>query len=175
MSDSGEIFAYINNDSITTNFNHFAIQLAADCWIPKNTIKVNLCTDTKGKNPVFSLNVPTLNYVFYDANESDTYKPAVNFSQIFKRINDEFNIKSISLSTTDNFRKYMNKIRGTDTTTDADAAITIFVKNMVLHEADTIPLFHPNIRMKIYGDSDTDNDKLDSPSIRKIGSIIQYS
>lgn len=175
MSDSGEIFAYINNDSITTNFNHFAIQLAADCWIPKNTIKVNLCTDTKGKNPVFSLNVPTLNYVFYDANESDTYKPAVNFSQIFKRINDEFNIKSISLSTTDNFRKYMNKIRGTDTTTDADAAITIFVKNMVLHEADTIPLFHPNIRMKIYGDSDTDDDKLDSPSIRKIGSIIQYS
>ena len=102
-----------------------------------------------------------------------------NFIQYNKRkeerINDEFNIKSISLSTTDNFRKYMNKIRGTDTTTDADAAITIFVKNMVLHEADTIPLFHPNIRMKIYGDSDTDDDKLDSPSIRKIGSIIQYS
>ena len=67
----------------------------------------------------------------------------------------------------------MNTIRGT-TASQTEKYITIFVKNIILHEADTIPLMHPNIRMKLYGKSDTEKP-LDSPLIRKIGCIIQYS
>ena len=178
ISDHGETIAYINNDSVTTNFKHLAIQLATDCWIPKHTLQVNLCADKNGVNPLFTLDVPTLNYVYYNpGDENDTLaaeeRPTVNFSQIFKRIDDEYQIKSISISTSDKFRQYMNTIRGT-TASQAEKYITIFVKNIILHEADTIPLMHPNIRMKLYGKSDTE-EPLDSPLIRKIGCIIQYS
>ena len=98
----------------------------------------------------------------------------VNFAQIYKKINEDKEIKSISIHTTDKFQNYMNTIRGT-TPTDTNNYMHFFIKNMVLHEAEHIPLFHPNVRMKIYSKAaDGSDTNVEAVGIRKIGAIIEY-
>lgn len=109
-------------------------------------------------------------------------KNTVNFSQIYKKINEEKNIKSVSIHTTNKFQDYMNTIRGTKKTdvlppSEGIAApcMHFFIKNMVLHEAEHIPLFHPNVRMKIYSKAaDGSDTNVEAVGIRKIGAIIEY-
>ena len=68
----------------------------------------------------------------------------------------------------------MNTIRGT-TPTDTNNYMHFFIKNMVLHEAEHIPLFHPNVRMKIYSKAaDGSDTNVEAVGIRKIGAIIEY-
>lgn len=369
LNPDGEMIGYINNDTMTTDANNFAIQFACDTYLPKDSMLIKLCREQNGVSPVFSLNLPTLNQIYYDPNlqsndifnrtedsnsvktisgatlntineyslslknpqikppandneivykmtiepsnttldvnhdkiswnlykqkvsvstsgkeilgnkqlvttiyhstgantqvkpifqlktdnaiysntysstsgsnhnnemydssnqkfgvtfdynpgqykvklgfqgyttaqinnSSDTehngktitYRSAeveftvnmywvisntVNFSQIYKKINEDETIKSVSIHTTNKFQDYMNTIRGT-TKTDTTPSPTMhfFIKNMVLHEAEHIPMFHPNIRMKIYSKaadgSDTD---VEAVGIRKIGTVIEY-
>lgn len=376
LSATGEQIGYINNDSITTDANNFAIQFVSDVYLPKDSLYINLCAEKNGVNPVFTLNMPTLNHVYYDPDlyspeifnrteeqnqikridndavisesessfsiktaekkytlpnngkesdypsnkrvtynvsiepeqttltvEKDTfkwnvyrqevtiengkevygtkefmtevytdvangngqsetkitpkfqvqiagktfssvsgntnvmsipndnfgfkfdYKPGqyqfkigfqgysvlvdnpsdtkhhgkivtyrsasnafnvniywvisnkISFAQIYKKINEDREIKSISINTTAKFQEYMNTIKGTTASsdTDYDKYIHLLIKNMVLHEAEHIPMFHPNVRMKIYSKktdgSDTDVEAI---GIRKIGAVIEY-
>lgn len=379
--NSNTQIAYINNDSITTDANHFGIQFVSDTYIPKDSLYVHLCSEKDGVSPIFTLNMPTLNHVFYDSNlelsnlldltpetdkiykidytkendkgaeitavESETYsvtntitkptfpegkkesdyskveykisiepsktilnvaedkltwnvyrqkmkngklllnatkefvgkiydstgkkteaprlqvqiedklfnsyststsgsttttthlmnidetnigeygivcdynpgqykvkigfqgfsvivnnssdtthhgklvtyhsaeaefsinmywriKNTVNFAQIYKKINEEEEIKSISIETSPKFRSYMNTIRGTEKT-KTDACMHLFFKNIVLHEATHIPMFHPNLRMKIYSKAQDGQDtNIEAVGIRKIGAVIEY-
>lgn len=393
----GKPLYYLNNDSITTDAKHFAIQIATDTWLPKNSFKVELCSEENGINPVYSLNVPTLNYLFYEPEriyrgnirnnfvfvedtdyktveglqkgfddgeitsddlntkkyrfKSDSYlypraailkevsytpyincketsteyqytikdksgnsfkyndkviekisfggqysstekifsfeelfeedgeyrindktnsknnisnvlgiisaltspfieykykndsfkrvnveslsiaiynskgqnlkdttstkitdwigtkiaisfkvsekvvkqtdaewaafyneKPVPNFSQVYKKINEDNQIKSIRLSTTDKFSEFIQKIKNREKDRPASSDIdkdydyiTIFIKNIFLHEAEHIPLFHPNVRMKLYGQQkESATSDVDSPGVRKVGAVIEY-
>lgn len=69
LNDSGEILCYYPNTSITSDFNHFAMQMVADERIPKGALKINLCSDDKGEVPVYSLDVPTLDFKFFRENK----------------------------------------------------------------------------------------------------------
>lgn len=370
-TNQGKMIGYINNDSITTDANNFAIQFVSDTYLPKDSILINLCAEKNGVSPIFSLNMPTLNHVYYDSNlqlsslfdrqdepnkiktpvSSDaseisalsggytvtstptaapnfpsgktaadytganrveykitiepgpttlnvnddifywyvykqevtksgktetygtrdyigrikqyqsssvsnktptmqvkisntnvnatyasssgnteymtmdsehygkygmkidydpgqykikigfqgysvvdgdkliTYRSAqaecvvdiywkisntVKFAQVYKKISEDKEIKSISINTTDKFKTYMNTLRGTSAS-DASPFMHIFIKNMVLHEAEHIPLFHPNMRMKIYSKANDGNSKtFDAVGIRKVGAVIEY-
>ena len=71
----------------------------------------------------------------------------------------------------------MNTIKGTTASDDSDydKYIHLLIKNMVLHEAEHIPMFHPNIRMKIYSKkSDGSDTDVEAIGIRKIGAVIEY-
>ena len=377
LDGNGEMLGYINNDSITTDANNFALQFVADTYLPKDAMVVKLCEEKNGVKPIFSLNLPTLNHVYYDPNlhsstlfdgsndsnklktlnnqdistisgysitsnvaypttwptgkkKSDyvntdnevvykisiepsttvlnvqedtltwnvfkqkrvsydtktkketfgnkqyigkihnntgtennhrpifqmkvnnttyqsaesgsgdnittnvskddgfgvkfdyapgqykvrigfqgfstlvdnandtehhnklvTYRSAeneftvdvfwkisntVNFAQIYKKINEDKTIQSISIHTTEKFQDYMNTIRNTKKTdTTPSPYMHFFIKNIVLHEAEHIPMFHPNVRMKIYSKaadgSDTDVEAI---NVRKIGAVIEY-
>lgn len=101
-------------------------------------------------------------------------KNVVNFAQVYKKINENQEIKSISIETSPKFRDYMNTVRGT-TATDANACVHLFIKNIVLHEAEHIPMFHPNVRMKIYSKAQDGSDtQIEAVGIRKIGAVIEY-
>ena len=69
LNSSGEILCYYPNSSITSDFNHFAMQMVADERIPKGALRVNLCSDDKGEVPVYSLDVPTLDFKFFRENK----------------------------------------------------------------------------------------------------------
>lgn len=98
----------------------------------------------------------------------------VNFAQIYKKINEDKTIQSISINTTDKFQNYMNTIRGTDAS-DTSQYMHFFIKNMVLHEAEHIPMFHPNVRMKIYSKAEDGSDTdVEAVGVRKVGAVIEY-
>lgn len=364
LDNKGEMIGYINNDSITTDANNFAIQFVSDTYLPKDSIIIKLCAEKNGVSPIYSLNIPTLNHIYYDpdlysdtlftrtddtntiktlsnanlatvneynvalktpeiaapkTNEivykmsieptttvldvdndklrwniykqqvisvnqttgaevlgnkqlvttmyktttennqttttsvkptlqlktlenvysnassnnamydsvnqqfgvkfdynpgqykvkigfqgyttdtinksSDTehhgkkvtYRSAeveftvdmywvientVNFAQIYKKISEDKEIKSISIHTTEKFKDYMNTIKGTNAT---KKYMHFFIKNIVLHEAEHIPMFHPNVRMKIYSKAaDGSDTNVEAVGIRKIGAVIEY-
>lgn len=98
----------------------------------------------------------------------------VNFAQIFKKINEDTEIKSISIETSEKFGEYMNTVRGTKATDDS-ANMHIFIKDMTLYEAEHIPLLHPNVRMKIYSKAhDGQKTDVEAVGIRKVGAVIEY-
>lgn len=98
----------------------------------------------------------------------------VNFAQIFKKINEDTQIQSISIETSPKFSEYMNTVRGTEPS-NADACMHIFIKNMALYEAEHIPLMHPNVKMKIYSKAADGTDiDVEAVGIRKVGAVIEY-
>ena len=114
--------------------------------------------------------------------------PAPSFAQIYKKIDDDEIINSISISTTNKFRDYMSQVWGTVDSSgklvpldldkeaakgDAKHVLTLFIDNITLHEAEHIPLFHPNVRMKFYHSNDKPDD-VDTYSLRKMGAVIEY-
>ena len=56
--------------------------------------------------------------------------------------------------------------------TDANQKMHIYIGKIVLYKAETIPIFHKNIRYKIYNQSS--DEKAAAPSLRKIGAILDY-
>lgn len=111
-----------------------------------------------------------------------------SFAQIYKKLNDDEVINSISISTTSKFRDYMAQVWGTAdedgniTPLDLDAeakkgdakhVLTLFIDNITLHEAKHIPLFYPNVRMKFYH-SNNKPDDVDTYNLRKMGAVIEY-
>ena len=56
---------------------------------------------------------------------------------------------------------------------DMKKTLNVYIKNIMLYEAETMPIFHPNIRMKIYN-KPRGEETLDSPGVRKIGAVLTY-
>lgn len=181
IAGDGEILAYFPIEKSCSNFKHMGLQLAANCWIPKNALELHFCSDSKGKQSLYSLRIPTLNTIHdpiastVTQNKDDGF---VKFSQIFKKINEDITIKSISIRATDRFKKYMQEIRAGDvdttTTTDTttiDDYISLYIGKIVLYRAETIPIFHKNMRLKIYNNNIGNGL---SSELRKIGCVLEY-
>ena len=169
---------YMNNtyDGGLSHYKHLGIQLASDVYIPKDCLKINLCEKTDGEGVFASVNLPTLNFT-YDPYNSIDMITTINLSQIFKKINSDKAIKSISITATDKFKEFLTQtveqVKGSH--------INLFIGKIVLYKAETIPMFHEMMRFKLYS---TTNGKIDhseadvindSINIRKIGTIVDYS
>lgn len=165
---------YMNNEyGDLSKYKHVALQLASDCYIPKGAIKMNLCSEKNGENPIMSLNIPTLNGIYHPYSSHEI----INLSQIFKKINSDKSIKSISFVTTN---KYNDLIK--QTVSDDKPKVNLFVGKIVLYKAKTIPMFHKKIRFKMYltedGEILYDKDRKvtnDTIGIRKIGAVLDYN
>lgn len=187
ISGLGETIAYWPNDSTAKNFNHIGLQIAASCWIPKNALRLNLCSDKKGKQVIYSMDIPTLNYIHYPTKADTTTTETVNneqvtktkygyvnFSQVYKKVkNLDTEVGSISISCTENFKAFMTKLGVKNkATAPNDPIMFLYIGKIVLYKAKTIPIFHKNIRYKIYN-QDSGN-AAGAPSVRKIGAVLNY-
>lgn len=180
MSSAGQTLCYFPNKFATKKYKHIGIQIASDVYIPKYSLQLNLCSDTQGKNVIESVNIPTLNYI-YTPNKEGT----IELSQVFKKIeNLDVEVQSLSISTTNRFKKYIESTLGT-----AKPRINIFVGKIVMYKAETIPMFHRKMRFKFYDKNreylsasysanaptvytkNTDNSMI---MIRKIGAVLNY-
>lgn len=145
LNDSGEILCYYPNTSITNDFNHFAMQMVADERIPKGALRINLCSDDKGEVPVYSLDVPTLDFKFFRENKD--YRGVGVAQSVFNPDKNTFNdldkepssslvseISSKTNMTATNVVKSFANTLGTDvnnfTVNDETGKITINTNNI---------------------------------------------
>ena len=160
------------NNNYQVKFNYAPGQYKVKIGFQGYSVLVKKSSDTKHHQKLVTYRSATAEFT---VNMYWNISNTVNFAQIYKKINEEQPIKSISIATTDKFRQYMNTIYETSSNDDTDAFMHIFIKNMVLHEAEHIPMFHPNIRMKIYSKkSDGLTSSTNAVGIRKVGTIIEY-
>ena len=114
---------YFTNTIATMGYKHIGIQIASDVYIPKYSLKLNLCSDTKGEQVIESIDLPTLNYIW-----TPNTTGYINLSQVFKKIDTlDAVVKSISISTTDRFKNYMTRIltgQSATTTTTTNTTTT---------------------------------------------------
>lgn len=176
MRSSGETICYFPNKFATKKYKHIGIQIASDVYLPKYSLQLNLCRDTQGQDVIESINIPTLNYIWTPNKECN-----VELSQVFKKIeNLDIEVQSLSISTTNKFKHYLNSTLGTNKT-----RINIFIGKIVMYKAETIPMFHKKMRYKFYDKnydvidygSNVVNVKNDINSmimIRKIGAVLDY-
>ena len=136
----------------------------------------------KGLTEAIAIKVTFYEDIIELEDEKETSKPEPKFSQIFKKINDDKTINSISISTTEKFKPFMEKIMNANFENErrlglgGKSVLTIFIDDIVLHEAEHIPLFHPNVRLKLYSEplSSSVANSTNKPSIRKFGAVIEY-
>lgn len=165
----GEDLAYFDMTSKSTeNFKHLGIQIACDSFVTKNMLELHLRkVDEKGNEvTVEKIQLPTMNYAYYP-NES---KDKVKLNNVVKKIKNEDRFDKIVLFATKRFKNYANKLKNG---TELGDAITLYIGNITLYKAESFPLMHPSMRMKIYLD-DVEEVKRDSVGIRKLGAVIQY-
>ena len=174
-----------------SNYKHLGIQLATDIYLPKDSLKINLCSGKNGNNVIASVNLPTLNTVYYPLNNEQT----IELSQIFSKIDSDEKIKSVSITTTKHFRNFVENILSeTTTTTETDTtnnesttttkirkSINLYLGKITLYKAETIPVFHKKMRFKFYntdknGEITHQSEALsgNSIAIRKVGTIVEY-
>jgi hypothetical protein len=157
---------HFNNDSFTQGFNHLGLQLATSHLLYKGMFKLNFHDAKDGMgNIVFSLDIPSLNYIQNPATVNDLVK----FTQIYKKINKNHLIKSLSISTGPTFRFKLDKLLGNTNS----GKITLYMKDIMLYEASTMPILHKNIRAKIYSKSEGGSFNL--PTLRKFGVVATYN
>lgn len=170
LSSTGQTICYFPNKFATLGYKHIGIQIAADVYLPKYSLRLNLCSDTKGQKVVDYIDIPTLNYIWVPNKEG-----TISLAQVFKKIEtlDE-EIKSLSISTTENFKKYASKILGDVAENDKTHKkyINVFVGKIVMYKARTIPMFHKKMRFKFYDKNASEEHK--DIMIRKIGAVLDY-
>ena len=171
ISSDGEILAYYPIEKSTEGFKHIGLQLAANCWIPKNALEIHFCSDSKGKQSVHSIRVPTLNTI-HDPIKSTVTRDKddgfVKFSQIFTKVREDVKIRSISIRAATRFKSYMKKIR----VNSESEKISLYVGKIVLYKAESIPIFHKNMRFKLYNNNM--NNSNTSAFVRKVGCVLEY-
>ena len=170
LSSAGQTICYFPNKFATLGYKHIGIQIAADIYLPKYSLRLNLCSDTKGQKVVDYIDIPTLNYIWIPNKEG-----TISLTQVFKKIESlDTEIKSLSISTTENFTKYTKKILGN--VSEQDSAykryINVFIGKIVMYKARTIPMFHKKMRFKFYDKNASEEHK--DIMIRKIGAVLDY-
>ena len=171
------ILCYINNpfEGGVSKYKHMGIQIACDVYLPKDSIRVNLCAGKDGGDVIASVNLPTLNTVFSPLDGEWTGK--INLSQIFKRIDSDEQVQSVSISAS---RQFWERVE--ETIDEDKPAINLFLGKIVLYRARTIPIYHNKLRFKFYSTTDGKIDYVDEGSfadeneikIRKIGAVLDY-
>ena len=176
-SNEGQMLCYINNHyGKLSDYKHVGIQLASSVFIPKDCLKINLCEKPNGEAPFASVNVPTINNVYVPLNSEDH----IELCQIFKKINSDKQIKSISITTTKHFTNFMSQMLES-TANGSRTMLDLFLGKIVLYKAKTIPIFQNKIRFKFYSATGNDIDHfsnsadiIDNIQIRKIGAVLDY-
>ena len=165
---------YVNNpfQGGISNYRHIGIQLATDVYIPKDSLKINICADINGQTPIASVNLPTMNSIYYPNSSQGN----INLSQVFKKFNvEDVEIKSISISTTSHFFEFVG-----DVVNKTKPAINLFIGKIILYKARTIPIYHNKMRFKFYstvnGEIQHYGEQMseESIAIRKIGAVLDY-
>ena len=174
---NNHILCYINNpfEGGVSKYKHMGVQIACDVYLPKDSIKINLCAGLNGEDVITSLNLPTLNTIFSPIDGEWTGK--INLSQVFKKIDSEEKVQSISISAAGQFWTFVEK-----TTDKRKPAINLFLGKIVLYRARTIPIYHNKLRFKFYSTTDGKIDYTDDGDfadeneieIRKIGAVLDY-
>ncbi len=170
VSSIGETICYFPNKFATKGYRHIGIQIASDIYLPKYSLRLNLCSDTRGQKVVDYVDIPTLNYIYVPNREG-----TIPLTQVFKKIEElDTEIKSLSISTTENFKTYTQKILANEDDTDEEKKkyVNIFIGKIILYKARTIPFFHKKMRMKFYDGNG--NEQSDGIMIRKIGVVLNY-
>lgn len=130
LNNSGEILCYYPNSSITSDFNHFAMQMVADERIPKGALRVNLCSDDKGEVPVYSLDVPTLDFKFF--REEKDYR-GVGVAQL---VYNEDNHTSNDTSVTEADKISLNSTIASNTDKTNKEVVNAFTKTLLGENTD---------------------------------------
>lgn len=158
----------------TKDFKHIGIQLASDCLITKYMLELHLrkIDEYGNKKTIEKIRLPTINHIYYSTSANNS----VNLSQVFKKIKTDERFDEIALYATNKFKTYAAKLKNVTTSSPAGAlgsTITLYVGNIVLYKAQSIPIMYPMMRMKFYLDevNDISRDKI---GIRKIGAVIEY-
>lgn len=159
----------------TKNFNFIGIQLATDCLLTKHMLELHLKkVDSKGvETTIDKIQLPTTNYIYYPKTDS---RDKVNLVQIIKKIKTTERFDKICLVATPKWMEYSGKLKNVTTEHPEGTLgeyITLYVGNIRLYRAKTMPFFYPYMRMKFYLD-DADEVSREKIGIRKIGAIIQY-
>lgn len=154
---------YINNDTFTQDFNHLGIQLASSHYIHKGMFKLNFHDQKNGKgNIIYTLDIPSLNYI-----QNPLSNENVKFTQIYKKINEDNLVRSLSITTGPMFANKLNEIIGSTGTKE----LVLYINDIMLYEAKTMPILYKNLRAKIYSKSE---GSYNLPTIRKFGAVLTY-
>lgn len=170
VSANGEYLCSFDMTSKSTKgFNHIGLQLASDCILIKNMLELHLIqVDDKGIETVIeTIKIPTINHVYYPT----TSHESINLSQIFKKIKTTERFDKIGIFATPKFKPFAAKLK--TSTTENNDTISLYIGNITLYKAKTIPIVYPVMRMKFYFD-DMDDITLEKSGIRKIGTVLQY-
>lgn len=174
----GVVVAEFDATSKSTEFyNHIGIQLASDCFITKDMFELHLIQidpTTHVEKTIDKIRLPTNNYIYYPMG-ADTKK--INLVDVFKKLETTERFDKIALYVTPKFLenaqalktiggKPQNGIAG-------NKSISLFIGNISLYQARTIPMFHPRMRMKFYFDQATEEERK-FIKIRKIGVVADY-
>jgi len=160
---------YFNNDSFTKDFNHLGIQMGSSFYLYKGMLRIDFHDKENGEgNVVFSLDVPSMNYVATPSNTGQEFTPKM--TQIYKKISDDYLVRSISLNTGSTFSTKMKKILGTNTTA---SSLKLYINDIIFYEAETLPILHKNIRAKIYNKAE--DDTYSTATLRKFGVVATYN
>lgn len=175
VKSTGEYLCTFNMTSKSTkDFRHIGIQLASDCLLTKYMLELHLIQIDKygNKKTIEKIRIPTINHIFYPTSAGNS----VNLSQIFKKIKTTERFDEIALYATNKFKTYAGKLKNVTTESPKGAlgeTITLYVGNIILYKATSIPILYPMMRMKFYLD-EIDSISRDKVGIRKIGTVIQY-
>ena len=173
VSNNGEDLCYFNVSGSTEGFNHIALRMAADCLIVKHMLELHLRKTnpiTGEEKTIEKIILPTLNFMYYPSDSLNL----INVSQIIKKIDTDEEFDKIVLHATDKFKNYMSQLKeGVETNENLKNKLTLYIQAIKLYNANTIPLFHPMMRMKFYFD-DASSISREKIEIRKIGAILDY-
>lgn len=179
IDSKGETIAVFDATSKSTkNYNHIGIQLAADCLLIKNMLELHLIqveTDPKTnvvtETVIDKVKLPSTNYIYYNT----TGEAKINLIQVIKKLETSERFDKIALVATPKFKEYAKQLKTQANGQDWGFGNTIdlFIGNIILYQAETMPFFHPTMRMKFYFDDMTQLDRNNS-GIRKIGVVIDY-
>lgn len=154
----------------TTGFNHIGVQIAADCLITKYMLELHFRKVDGGvEKTIERIRLPTLNHVYYPATANNT----INLSQVFKKIETSDRFDKIVLYATPKFKSYAKQLKTSTENANLGDTISIYIGNISLYKARTIPIFHWVMRMKFYLD-DADEQTKEQLGIRKLGTILNY-
>lgn len=160
----------------TKGFNFVGIQLASDCLLTKNMLELHFRKINRNKDgqiisetTIDKIQLPTTNYIYYPTNS----KNKINLVSIFKKLKTTDRFDKIVLHATNRFKNYAKLLKTSSTGTNLGDTISLYVGNISLYRANSLPLVYPYFRTKIYLDG-ADSISRDQIGIRKLGAIIQY-
>lgn len=166
VSTSGEdLCSFDLTSKDTTGLNHIGVQIASDCLLTKHMLELHFRKVENGvETTIEKIKLPTLNYVYYPITANNT----INLSQVFKKIRTSDRFDKVVLYATPKFTEYSKQLKK-----GLGEHITLYIGNISLYKAETIPIFHWVMRMKFYLD-DADEVSREKIGIRKIGTILNY-